>query len=842
MKQSTKKLASLLRRQKACQKIGPPYLEPLIFCSHPELQCNLQGTGRYRVCLHDRAETAEKPGRRGILAALKNRDFEGVNENVHTRIDRPVAKAVSLAMEQAGIRPSQKSRRVGDYILGQLLYDSPTGTYQEWEGTHAQIETVKRRIRIYNVAKSTSAIDRETIQRAARREFQLLEGVNHAGILPVKYFTEHELGPALIFRHDPSALRLDHFLSQYADRLNIDIRLNLLRQIAEAVKYAHEKRIVHRALSPQSILVADPETPSPKIKIFNWQTAYRDAGSSSRGPKLTATKHPEQLIEDISTVYMAPEAINDPESLGEHLDIFSLGAIAYHIFTGQPPASTGLELAEKIREGKGLQISSVLDGAGKELQDLIQFSTHPEVINRFDSVRDFLEQLDLVEDELTRPDEDVIKNPLEAGVGDRLVGGFKVKSRLGSGSSSIAMLVEKDGKELILKLASSPDHNQRLRDESETIKKLRHANIVEAFDIVNMDELVGFTMQRAGEKTLAQRLRAEGRLHLDLLERFGEDLLDAVRYLEEVGVQHRDVKPANIGVRPLGRGDKLRLVLFDFSLSRTPVDSIRAGTVPYLDPFLPLRRPPRWDSSAERFAVAVTLYEMATGTLPKWGDGQSSPDMLDCEATLSPEFFDPNLRESMLAFFEKALRRDYRQRFDNCEEMLREWRRIFEGIDKPVSGTTEGDFDRTSAIENATLSTQIVSLGLSTRAANALDRINVITVRELLLVPLNRIYKLRGVGNKTRREIADLVNTLRPRFPDLEQQPHTIIETTTETEGADIEVASVDLIAQQAAKVGARGRGQAEKRILHTFIGWDAVGKFSVFDVYDWPRADFICG
>src|SRR5438876_126015 len=85
--------------------------------------------------------------------------------------------------------------------------------------------------------------------------------------------------------------------------------------------------------------------------------------------------------------------------------------------------------------------------------------------------------------------------------------------------------------------------------------------------------------------------------------------------------RNRDIKPDNIGVGPVGRGDRLHLVLFDFSLSRTPADNIRAGTTGYLDPLLPLRKPPRWDLHAERYAAAATLYELATGTLPKWGDG-----------------------------------------------------------------------------------------------------------------------------------------------------------------------------------------------------------------------------
>jgi hypothetical protein len=53
---------------------------------------------------------------------------------------------------------------------------------------------------------------------------------------------------------------------------------------------------------------------------------------------VTPTLHPEQLIEDASTVYMAPEAITEPGSLGEHLDVFSLGAISYQTFTSQAPA------------------------------------------------------------------------------------------------------------------------------------------------------------------------------------------------------------------------------------------------------------------------------------------------------------------------------------------------------------------------------------------------------------------------------------------------------------------------------------------------------------------------
>src|SRR5262249_10547499 len=155
---------------------------------------------------------------------------------------------------------------------------------------------------------------------------------------------------------------------------------------------------------------------------------------------------------------------------------------------------------------------------------------------------------------------------------------------------------------------------------------------------------------------------------LDLARRFGDNLLSAVDYLEQQGVAHRDIKPDNIGITPTGQSGQLRLVLFDFSLSRTPVDNIRAGTPRYLDPLLPLRRPPRWDLAAERYAAAVTLYEMLTGKVPLWGDGRSDPALLDCEVTIEPELFDPHLRDDLVTFFAKALRREPKERFDNAED------------------------------------------------------------------------------------------------------------------------------------------------------------------------------
>jgi serine/threonine protein kinase len=815
-----KKLAALLRGQPAFRTMRTPYLEAVVFCSAPGLMCRLRGLASQRVYLREPVADAGGVGRPGIVDALIRPGVGRPDEARSGRIDLPLTRALSRALEQAGIRPSQRSRRVGDYELGAVLFQGPT--YQDCEATHVVLKGVRRRVRLYPVALGAGATAREMTRRAAEREFRILEGIQHPGILRAVDYTEHERGPALIFEHDPKATRLDHYLIEHGARLTVDIRLSLLRQIAEAVRYAHEKKLVHRALSPQSILVVDPSSASPRIQIFNWQSGVREAGSSGSRASVSGTSHLGQLVEDAATVYVAPEALSDGGA-GESLDVFSLGALAYHLFAGQPPASTYFELAEKVREGKGLRITAVLNGAGRELQDLIQFSTYPEVTNRLESVGAFLTLLENVEQELTAPEPDGVEDPTEAKANDRLPGGFLVKKRLGKGSCAVVLLVEYDSEEVVLKIATEPVHNDRLRGEAEVLRPLRHQHIVELLRTVEIGPRFGLLMRRAGDATLAQRLRADGRLHLDLLQRFGEDLIQTVDWLEQQGVSHRDIKPDNIGVSPVGRGNQLHLVLFDFSLARTPAENVRAGTVPYLDPFLVLRRPPRWDGHAERFAVAMTLYEMATGTLPRWGDGRSDPAVLECEVTLEPELFDAELRDHLTAFFARALRREYRERFDNGEEMLRAWRAVFRGVDGRVSESDPGAaVDLEARLEHATLDTPVTLLGLSTRAVNALDRRNIVTVGDLLDARIVEIYRMPGVGHKTRREIGDLVRALARRFPGpvsaagrRRGQPSG---PTVPAEPREPDVLSVDLLARRLVPSTTR-RDSSEARALGLILG-----------------------
>jgi serine/threonine protein kinase len=819
-----KKLKSLLLHQNALRHTRTPFIEPMIFLSAPGFQCKLSGAARTGVYLHHDAEQA---GYADIITVLRgSTDATGRgNAPLPQSIDRRLSQSIARALEQAGIRQSQRGRRVGDYQLDQLL--SEADAYQDWQASHIRFPKVKRRIRLYPHALHASEAIRTEHRQAAEREFLLLEGLNHAGILKAEVFTEHERGPALIFEHDPEAERLDLFLRNRGEQLDISMRLALIRQIAETLQYAHEHRLYHQTLSPQTILVTTPTSLLPQIKIFDWQSARRESTSTGGSRSFAGGNlHLGLFGDQQSLLYMAPEAIAGTAYDAPKLDVFALGAVAYHIFSGHAPAVNIEELHHKCYQGRGLRISEVMDGAGQELQALIQFSTAASVEDRLDSVRDLLDLLERVEDELTTPAPEALVNPIDSRVNDRLTGGFVVKKRLGKGSTSVALLVERDGQEGVLKVVLEPSLNARLIEEGQILRTLRHANIVELYEQTDINGHAALFMAvagvdiKSGAYTLAQRLRLEGRLSLDLLQRFGEELLIVADWLEQKGISHRDIKPDNIGVgrTPSGR---LTLVLFDFSLANTPADNIRAGTPPYLDPFIRRRQPPRWDLYAERFAIAMTLHEMATGQLPTWGDGLSDPVMLDCEVTLESTLFDPAVRDELTTFFVKALHNNYRQRFDNAEEMLRAWRHIFESVDRPTTETDNGvPIDYEQALITATEETPLSTLGLSPRLLDALERIGAQTVGQLLNLPRIRLYRNQGLGQKTVRDIRQLAERLAQHFAAQgDQLPAVAVDELEQDETRTApEQLSVDLMARllvpQRLEV-------EERRILDAFLGLD---------------------
>jgi eukaryotic-like serine/threonine-protein kinase len=109
-------------------------------------------------------------------------------------------------------------------------------------------------------------------------------------------------------------------------RLTVHQSVDIARQVAEALNYAHTKAIVHRDIKPSNIILTDDS----RVKLTDFGIArIEDA----------ATVYQTQAGEILGTpVYMAPEQIMG-QSVDGRSDLYALGVILYEMIVGRRPFS-----------------------------------------------------------------------------------------------------------------------------------------------------------------------------------------------------------------------------------------------------------------------------------------------------------------------------------------------------------------------------------------------------------------------------------------------------------------------------------------------------------------------
>ncbi|MFJ8697401.1 BREX system serine/threonine kinase PglW, partial [Streptomyces roseolilacinus] len=760
------------------------------------------------------------------------------------RITAIGSREIKAALDKVGVRPSDAQYKVGPYELERKSFDSGP-TWADYLARHSDLPEAVR-VRIYLSERGSDASLRQSVENAARREAAVLGRFKHPGAVQLKqYFPSgHAAGPALIFDYHPYTLKLDEYLVQYGEKLDILGRMALVRQLAETVRSAHASRIHHRALAARSVLVVprprsgrgravgeEAAWLTPQLQISDWQIATQRSGDSSQGRGMTRfapTALSAMHLADDADAYLAPELTAlSPDPV--YLDVYGLGVLTYLLVTGKAPAASQAELLARLEAGEGLRPSSLVDGLSEDVDELVQAATAYRPGQRLSSVDEFLELLEVVEDSLTAPAtaaatgadgpgeeeaDTADKDPLEAVAGDVLAGRWEVRRRLGTGSTSRAFLVrdlEAEARRTrplaVLKVALSDSRGEILVREAEAMGRLRpHSGIIRLVEpeplhiggrTVLVLEYVGDERDDAGqgaegtarprrrEETVARQLREHGRLPVDQLEAYGDYLFGAVDFLEGEGIWHRDIKPDNIAVRI--RPNRTReLVLIDFSLAGYPAKNTDAGTEGYLDPFVDVITRGSYDSHAERYAVAVTLHQMASGELPRWGDGSVIPRMTDAKEwpypTIAAEAFDPAVRDGLVAFFQKALHRDAGKRFPELKPMRDAWRKVFldasrtvpsshrtrhpvaaaTGQGTPAGGAAAGIADaepetaeqqRDRLAAEAALDTPLTVSGLTPAAQSFLYGLGITTVGELLDYSRRKLVNAPGLGAKTRNEV-----------------------------------------------------------------------------------------
>ena len=804
-----------------------------------EAVCFTDGGLRVRLPAHDQngVYTVDE------LVAMLKRPPRDERRRI-TAID---SREIKTALDRTGIRKSEAEYKVGPYQLDRKSFDSGP-TWADYKAHHSELPEVARVRVYLSERGSDASIRRSVENAARREAAVLQRFKHPGVVQLKQYYPSgHAAGPALIFDYDPRTLRLDEYLLQHGKGLDILGRMALVRQLAETMRSAHSARIHHRALAAHAIHVVprdrgrrgraigeDAAWLTPRLEISDWQIATQRASGSEVGSGQGMTRFaPTALsamhLSEGSDPYFAPELTAlraDPV----YLDVYGLGVLTYLLVTGKAPAASQAELLARLEAGEGLRPSSLVDGLSEDIDFLVQAATAYRPGQRLSSVDEFLEMLEIVEDGLTAPSpaaepepadsaEEAEKDPLESVAGDVLGGRWEVRRRLGTGSTSRAFLVRDLQAEArrtrplaVLKVALSDSRGQVLVQEAEVMNRLRPdsrvirlvepeplrigGRTVLALEYVG-DEREGLdpdpeaaetgtgtrTRTRRREETVARQLREHGRLQMDQLEAYGDYLFGAVDFLEGEGVWHRDIKPDNIAIRI--RPNRTReLVLIDFSLAGYPAKDHEAGTDGYLDPFIGALTRTAYDSHAERYAVAVTLHQMASGELPKWGDGSVPPRMTDANEfpypTVQADAFEPAVRDGLVAFFRKALHRDTSQRFPDLKPMRDAWKKIFLDASQAVPSSHRSRHpepapqpapagERPGAIADAepvsadeqrdrlaaavTRDTHLSAAGLTPAAESFLYGLGITTVGGLLDYSRSKLLNAPGLGTKTRTEV-----------------------------------------------------------------------------------------
>lgn len=165
--------------------------------------------------------------------------------------------------------------------------------------------------------------DAEKLQRLRERlvrEAQSAGILSHENIVTI-YDVDEQNGLSYISMEYVEGDSLERMLENRRE-LSRDTLLSLLRQIAEALDFAHSRGIIHRDIKPPNIMV----TPNGRVRITDFGIAkIAHASSVTQGGGMLGTPD-----------YMSPEQIAGTAVDGR-ADQFSLGVIAFELLTGEKP-------------------------------------------------------------------------------------------------------------------------------------------------------------------------------------------------------------------------------------------------------------------------------------------------------------------------------------------------------------------------------------------------------------------------------------------------------------------------------------------------------------------------
>jgi serine/threonine-protein kinase len=224
---------------------------------------------------------------------------------------------------------------------------------------------------------------RSEIKTRFLREAETAAQLNHPNIVDIYAVDEMENIVFFVMAYitgDNLAKRLhDH------GTLSVDETRRTMRDVADALAYAHERGVVHRDIKPDNILI-DAQSGRPMVTDFGIARAVSDGDT-----RLTATG-----IAIGTPTYMSPEQAAGERTIDGRSDLYSLGILGYQMLTGEPPFvanSTPAILVKHISE-RPTPVEQRRTDVPRDLADVIMTLLEKDPANRFPSATAVVSALD----------------------------------------------------------------------------------------------------------------------------------------------------------------------------------------------------------------------------------------------------------------------------------------------------------------------------------------------------------------------------------------------------------------------------------------------------------------
>ena len=210
-----------------------------------------------------------------------------------------------------------------------------------------------------------------------------LQRLRHANVMPVLEVSDRPQGPYFVmpyFERGSLARRI-----QPGRALEKALTLDIAPQIAEGLRYAHQRGIIHRDLKPANILLA----PNDKACLADFglaRTMFNDTIVDVESEQCEGT-----------APYMSP-AVASGDAEDTRCDIYAFGALLYEMLTGEPPYTgrTAKEIRKQILTGPPKPITALNPKADERLVAVAQGAMARELRDRYANMADILADLERI--------------------------------------------------------------------------------------------------------------------------------------------------------------------------------------------------------------------------------------------------------------------------------------------------------------------------------------------------------------------------------------------------------------------------------------------------------------